>query len=71
MGKISLRQEFFSWACKRLAGGRNEERATNLLPQYLRIGGVRLWLFKRVARLRYLEGQRLVRKYHTHVFESR
>jgi len=68
--KISRRQKVFSAICKALAGDVNEERATNLLPEAMRIRGMRLWLYKLASRLRYYEGARLVRKYRTHVFEA-
>lgn len=67
--KLSKRQKLFSAACKALAGGLNEERATNLLPGDVRIRGLRLRLYKFVSRLRFAEGNRLVAKYGTHTFQ--
>ena len=69
LGKLSIRQKILSRLCKLLAGGWNEERATNLLPESHRIRGVRLWLYWQFSHLRYIEGQRLVAKYKTHCFE--
>jgi len=69
LGKLSLRQRVLSHLCKMFAGGWNEERATNLLPESYRIRGIRLCLYKRISHLRYLEAERLVAKYKTHCFE--
>lgn len=68
VGKMSKRQKFIHFICVLLAGDKFEERATNLLPKEKRIKGLRLWLFKLFAKLNYLEGNRLSKKYKTHTF---
>lgn len=68
--KLSRRQRALSSLCKKLAGSDSEESATNLLPEHMRIKGMRLRLYRLVSRLRYAEGNRLVAKYGTHQFAS-
>jgi hypothetical protein len=69
IGKLSRRQKFLHWLMVKLAGDWTFERPTNLVPESRRIKGIRLWLYKKVAHLNYLEGVRLVKKYKTHSFE--
>jgi hypothetical protein len=69
IGKMSKRQKFFSFMCKKLAGDEFEERATNLLPEEYRIKGFRLWLYWQFRHLQAKEADRLVKKYKTHNFK--
>lgn len=69
--KISFRQVFFAFMCKKLAGDSGEERTTNLVPNSKRIRGIRLKMYKFFQKLRWNEADRLVKKYKTHCFTSR
>lgn len=69
MPKLSRYQKVLSRLCKLVAGGWSEERATNLLPESEQIRGLRLWLYERLSRLRYIEGNRLEAKHGTNVFQ--
>lgn len=69
IGKMSKRQKLIHFMCVLLAGDKFEERATNLLPKEKRIKGFRLLVYKIFAKLNYLEGNRLSKKYKTHTFK--
>ncbi len=66
--KLPIRQKIYSKLCKALAGGRSEERTTNLLPEYMLIKGFRLWLYRYFSYKRYKLGIKLAKKYKTHQF---
>ena len=67
--RISLKQTILAFICRLLAGDKHEQRATNLLPERNRIKGLRLYLYRYFDHLRYVEGQKLVKKYKTHTFK--
>lgn len=67
--RLPKHQRALAWICHTLAGDRHEERATNLLPDSERIKGLRLSIYQLFARLRFVNGMRIARKYNTHMFE--